>query len=428
MAQSPPYALTLADLNRLLGSAAMPLSAPSGGGLYLASGVLTYAPPPFPASAKGSFFIGVNLSGMENPIPTAPTLAQMQYYASIGITTFRLPTLWEDWQSSLGAALTSAYVSQVQAIFANAVSVGAKILLDVHNYGHYNNIAVGQTGGPTIANYVQLWTLLVQQFSSSAAWYGADLMNEWSNMPDPTVPFAAQQAVITALRASPVSYTGPILYENNDYSGAWDWTSTAAKIAMESLVDPLNNLFPSPHGYFDNDASGGSEANGGWSYADEVAKGSVSGTGTAGFATGPQVGVQRGSVVVNWAKTYGLNHPIFGEGVWGRDDPGWNVLGLNFLEFAQANNCGIFLWGGSGFPASYPGCLDATTLGKQARQITLVRKFTAPNLAQPLPYYFSGGYVEGRTTGSKMAMTPRSRSKLRRVWRRPSTLIIAVRC
>ena len=398
MAGLPPYALTLADLNRLLGSAAMPTSVPPTGGLFINNEILTFAPAvtlPPAGAPKGSFFIGVNLSGLENAIPTEPTLAQIQYFASIGITTFRLPTLWENWQASVGAALTPSYVAMVQDVFSNVASVGGKVMPDIHNFGSFNGGKIGG-GVTTIANFVNLWHQINAIFGSYTSLFGYDLMNEWSTMPDHTVIQSAQQAVITDLRSA--GYVGPILYENDDFSGAWDWTSTALKTNLYQLTDPQNNIFPSPHSYFDNDSSGGADPNGGWSYADEVAKATGGGApqaATAGFPTGPQVGVQRAGVVVNWAATYNLNKPIFGEGIWGRDDPGWNTVGLDFLNYIQAHGCGVFLWGGTGFPASYPGCLDATTLGKQARQITLVRKFTAPNLPQPTAFYFSAGFIEG---------------------------------
>ena len=94
---------------------------------------------------------GVNLSGLEfgNAIPGALNIDYFEssqntfnYFAAKGLTTVRLPFLWERLQPIIGGSLDSGYKAYIDTQIGYAANAGMKVILDCHNYGRrvvYNN-------------------------------------------------------------------------------------------------------------------------------------------------------------------------------------------------------------------------------------------------------------------------------------------------
>lgn len=83
--------------------------------------------------ASGNVVPGI--AGVNYGVPSATELA---YYHSKNLNTIRLPFLWERMQPTLNGTLDPTYLGIVQTILANAASNSQQVILDCHNFGHYN--------------------------------------------------------------------------------------------------------------------------------------------------------------------------------------------------------------------------------------------------------------------------------------------------
>src|SRR5215211_414315 len=117
---------------------------------------------------------GINVAGAEfsssNVIWENPQ--SFVYLASRGIRLIRLPFLWESIQPTLSAPLSAVILAGLHATVDAAGAAGLKVVIDVHNYGLFNNIAYGDTGSFTQANFVDLWTRLSKEFANDPAVIG----------------------------------------------------------------------------------------------------------------------------------------------------------------------------------------------------------------------------------------------------------------
>jgi aryl-phospho-beta-D-glucosidase BglC (GH1 family) len=95
-------------------------------------------------------YTGVNLAGAEfGPTPTPgnlgtygsqyqyPTNAEVDYYISKGMDTFRLPFRWERLQLTQNGALDPTEFSRLDSFVTYATSKGAYVTLDPHNFARY---------------------------------------------------------------------------------------------------------------------------------------------------------------------------------------------------------------------------------------------------------------------------------------------------
>jgi hypothetical protein len=146
------------------------------------------------ATARASILRGVNSSGGE--FGTKPgtygadyhydSLQSLQYLYSRGHRTVRFQFSWERIQRTLGAALDSGELARIGAFIADAASAGLGVILDVHNGGGYNDVKIGAVGGPTQAQFVDLWTRLSTAFAGNPAVVAYGLMNEPNGLPAAT--------------------------------------------------------------------------------------------------------------------------------------------------------------------------------------------------------------------------------------------------
>lgn len=130
-----------------------------------------------------------------------PTWSELKYYADKGVDLIRLPIRWERVQDALDGPLDlGGDIALIKQVLADAASLGMNVIIDVHNYGRYQNVPIGAAGGPTAAQFADFWKKMAVEFKDSPAVVGYDLMNEPNNMPSGGVWKAAAQAATNAIR------------------------------------------------------------------------------------------------------------------------------------------------------------------------------------------------------------------------------------
>lgn len=370
-------------------------------------GYFPFDPPPFP-HPPGVFQLGLNLSGAES-VSGFPNATEMGYWVSKGVTSFRIPIKWEFMQPTLFGALASGYSTSISGVLAAAASVGAKLLIDVHNFGFYSGSRVGSVAVPITA-FVDLWTRLsafLRADPNYSAVYGYDFMNEWQNMdpnnPNLSTPFS-QNLILQCNHDAMAAIRGAgdntrLYLEWDHFSGAWD--SVANNIAMlMDLALADGNSKVSVHCYFDRDSSGSH-----FVYATEAI---AEGQAPPGLSTNINIIPQRLAAVTTLAAA--KQCPIhIGEIGWsndlvtlspsGNDDYlDWNQAADTALAYCQVNNIEVHAWaGGPGFQPAYgynpvptnvanPTLRDFTSAGLQATQTVIIEKYTGYTGSQPLAY------------------------------------------
>ncbi len=216
-----------------------------------------------PALAEAEKHRGVSLAGGEfGKAPGVlfkdyvyPNQKEVDYFLSKGMTTFRLPFLWERIQPELRAPLSAAELKHLAEFVSATTAKGAFVVLDLHNYARYQGKVVGSEEVPHAA-LADVWTRLSEAFKDNRrVIFG--LMNEPHGMPTEQWKDAAN-AGISAIRATKA--TNLILVCGNGYSGghAWagDWYGTPNAKAMLDVKDPGNNFAFEIHQYLDSDSSG----------------------------------------------------------------------------------------------------------------------------------------------------------------------------
>lgn len=203
----------------------------------------------------GAEFNGSKLPGILYKDYVYPNSAELDYFASIGANTVRLPILWERIQPSLSGELDSAELINLKAVFAMAKSRGMCVILDVHNYGAYRGKAIGTPEVPVKA-FIDLWTRLAAVFDDASV-VAFGLMNEPAKLPTAQWASTAQQTV-NAIRKNGAKNL--ILVAGGRWSGVHDWekqiggTSNANDFAH--FQDPIKRSLIEVHQYADSDNSG----------------------------------------------------------------------------------------------------------------------------------------------------------------------------
>ncbi|MGZ9712325.1 glycoside hydrolase family 5 protein [Glaciimonas sp. GNP009] len=213
----------------------------------------------------GKQMAGVNLSGAEfasEKLPGTlfkdyvyPDLADMRYFKTLGMNTFRLPFLWERIQPQLFGALDQAELQRIVDTVSAGRSIGACVILDVHNYGEYRGQPIGSVQVPRAA-LSDLWVRLLPSFKDPTN-VAFDLMNEPSKISIGSWVITAQET-INALRRSGAK--NMILVAGGGWSGAHSWFSKEGGISnaegFKTFHDPANNYMIEAHQYADSNFSG----------------------------------------------------------------------------------------------------------------------------------------------------------------------------
>lgn len=212
------------------------------------------------AAALGALFMrkGVNLSGAEfgsfpgtlNVDYTFAPLSDLTYYYGKGMRIARVPFVWDRIQPVLGGPLDAGHIAWLTS-FAQ-FNPDMTILLDVHNYGAYGAGFIGLAGGPTSAQFADLWAKLAAVFGPySNVRFG--LMNE-PHAQTPAQWLVIVNDAIAAIRAT--GATNVITVPGLGFASGWGFISNGSAAALINVVDPGNNFIYEVHGYFDFNNSG----------------------------------------------------------------------------------------------------------------------------------------------------------------------------
>ncbi len=230
-----------------------------------ASTVITPTPTPTPAPAPMPFR-GVNLAGGEfgSAIPGTdgvdykfPNNAEIDYFVSKGMNTFRIGFRWERLQPTAYGSFVNAYVSQLDALvaYATSTSANANVILNPHNFARYYGNTVGSAQVPN-AVFADLWSKLATRFKGNSH-VMFNLVNEPNSMPTEQWVDAAN-AAIAAIRTAKATNT--IIVPGNAWTGAFSWYATdyctANAVAMLNITDPADNTIFEVHQYLDGNAAG----------------------------------------------------------------------------------------------------------------------------------------------------------------------------
>jgi endoglucanase len=207
-------------------------------------------------------YTGVNLSGAEwTSGPYWPTTQEIDFFASRGMNTIRLPFEWENLQpTALGDFDSTAWNQYTSLTDYITNTKGLYVIVEVHNFARYKGEIVGD--GVSVNVLLDLWTRLANYYKSNDKVL-FNIMNEPNNMP--TMLWATNaNATVQAIRDT--GATNIVLVPGNGWTGAWSWNEKWIDIpgnqvsnaeAMVGVVDPLNNMIFEFHQYFDEDSSGG---------------------------------------------------------------------------------------------------------------------------------------------------------------------------
>jgi endoglucanase len=353
---------------------------------------------------------GTNLTGGDTlyskfPAATGPVAGthyqfvlnkDVDYCVAKGMNTFRLLFGWEVMQPTPRAAIPGgltgnwrAYYDRFKALVDYiTVTKGCNVIIDIHGgadptFAAYYGVKVGSTynGIPVQDLLVDLWTQLATIFKgNSRVMFG--VTNEPTGLPTMTW-FTCAQAVINGIRKT--GALNKIVMPGSYFSGAGSWTSTSqfdtgatkrsnaygwenANGVGKPLTDPANNLCVQVHMYFDANSGGG---------ADDIPNDTV--------------GVTRLKVVVDWARSKGLQvmlaecalkgtNPI-AKATWDKTvafmDANSDVL-LGFMWWAYGP---ISWWGGYTFTM----CPSANYLTDSAQMLIVAPTYAVPPLPAPPP-------------------------------------------
>jgi Ca2+-binding RTX toxin-like protein len=259
-----------------------------------------------------------------------PTWSELKYYADKGVDLIRLPIRWERVQDALDGPLDlSGDIALIKQVLTDAASLGMNVIIDVHNYGRYNNVALGAAGGPTSAQFADFWKKMAIEFKDYPAVAGYDLMNEPNNMPGGGVWKAAAQAATNAIRT--VDMNTVIYIEGEGWSAAHTWQTYNANLIIS---DPANKLVYQAHGYYDDNNSG--------TYNETY----------EGEGADPMIGVARLTPFVEWLKAHNAKGMIGEFGV-PSTDPRWLEVQKNALDYMAANGLDATAWGGGVWGTDY---------------------------------------------------------------------------
>lgn len=272
-----------------------------------------------------------------------PVSSDFVYYATKNFTVLRFSIMWEQAQPTLGGALDNNYMQYVDNAFTYATTYGRTLLLEVFDQGRYGGKAIGSAGGPTQAQFADLWSKISARYVGNPALYAYGLMNEPHDMPVPGVTWpAAAQAAINAIR---VNDAAPQIFVCGEgFASCFSWVANNPNI--HTLYDPQNKIVFEGHTYFDRDSSGTH-----YVWDTEVAAGDQL---DGGAVLDTNIGVKRVAPFIAWGALHGVKIAV-GEVGWGltSDSLNWNIAGSNMLAYCQEKGVPTFYFCGRNEDDSY---------------------------------------------------------------------------
>ncbi|NGM65951.1 cellulase family glycosylhydrolase [Sphingobacterium sp. SGR-19] len=279
---------------------------------------------PFGVNLAGAEFAHQKTPGVYNRDYTYPTIAELDYFKSKGLTLFRLPFLWERLQHELDGPLDEAELARMTAFVDAARERNLWVILDMHNYGRRfvngTREIIGSANLP-IKHFADVWGKLAERFRTKENIWAYGLMNEPHGMLDSVPWFTIAQRAIFKIRE--MDTNTPIMVGGDSWSSTYRWQQASGK--LKDLVDPSTNLIFEGHLYFDKDASG-------------TYKGTYDEEGTT-----PETGIVRARPFVEWLKENNLKGFVGEYGV-PDDDPRWLVTLDNMLNYLKDNGVNGTYW------------------------------------------------------------------------------------
>lgn len=225
--------------------------------------------PPGPPAPIPLPYRGVNLAGAghgPNAIPGVdgrdyafPTPAEVDYFMSRGMNTFRIGFMWERIQPTANGEFDAVYAGKLDALVAYTTKVGGTAIVQPHNWARYYGSTVG---GATVPNsvFADFWKRMALRYKSDPHVI-FNLVNEPHDMPTEQWAGAAN-AAIAAIRGTGAANV--IHVPGNAWTGAHAWSKTSYgtsnAVAMKTIVDPLDNYVFEVHQYLDATSGGVSSA------------------------------------------------------------------------------------------------------------------------------------------------------------------------
>src|ERR1700730_1977943 len=267
----------------------------------------------------GFSVFGVNISGAQygaggtrgiNYDYTYPTHAEIDYFASKGLTAIRLPFLLERVQPVMDGALSATELSYIDDVVNYAASKGIDVILDPHSYGYAYGSQIGSAAVPNSA-FANFWGQLAGHFASNSnVLFG--LMNEPHDI-SATQWLGSVNAAIAAIRGAGAT-SQQILVPGTYWDSAVTWTSSDnAKVIGNGVIDPAHNFAFEVHQYLDT-----------W------------GAGTQSDVVSATIGAERLAAVTAWAEATG-NKLFLGEFGVSSDAVSLEALN-NMLSFMQQHS------------------------------------------------------------------------------------------
>lgn len=365
------------------------------------------------AAAQGRIVphMGTNLSGMEWARPglryglssqpnvhfTVPRKADVAYLAACRFTRNRLPVQWELLQPMLQdtkadaparaaigepGALHEGYASYIDGILDAHAAAGIRCIVDLHNYGRYQDFVFQPDGSvrglvkrqdsllrpytsdasqvqvrifsladkPSLstASFADFWRRAAARWAHHPGFGGYGLMNEPHDLPRPGEREASTsgedlmiwpafaRAAIGAIRA--VDPQGPIYVAGNAWSAAMSIGSLNPAFPLAGV-----NLVYEVHLYLDAASNGAA-----FDYETEVAKKFSAGVGSV--AINRDTGLARLRIATDWAKAHRVRLALT-EVAMPVDDPRWAEMFQRAVDHAWRNGCEVYSWmGGNHWP------------------------------------------------------------------------------
>lgn len=347
------------------------------------------------------FFVGMNYVGMafngNNPgtpffdyLP--PNQADFNYYATKGIKVLRFSIRWEQAQNTLGGGLNSTYMGYVDNAFTYAANAGIKILLELFDEYQYGGNGVGQAGGPTTAQFADVWNRLSARYAGNPALFAYGLMNE----PVQGAAGAWQtgsQLAITAIRLN--DPTTQIYVGGENFCNTYTWVTY--NDGLKNLTG--GGLVFEGHIYLDNDSSG--TRYGDWDTM--IAAGDTLNSGAPyPGVDGVGIGPFRLAPFFTWGSSNVLKLAIGENGFSSQANGiGWINAGDAMVGACQAAGVPYFAFAGRWFDESYGYYFGPNTKNAaiDLTQMAVLTKYSGA--AQPTAYFVTAtSYYSPPSTAS----------------------------
>ena len=330
----------------------------------LAIGLVAALAAPFClAQQTGIDLVGINMSGAgfaphvlpgkEGTNYFYPKKEHFQYYAERNIRLIRFPFIWERVQHELYKGMDTQQIRMLRETLDLAHEHGQKIILDMHNYGRYQNELIGSSK-VSYEDFANIWRKLANTFKDHPALHGYDIMNE----PHDTAGLwpGAAQAAINAIRE--VDMQTLIFVEGERWSSAYHWPSVNPSFPLK---DPADKIVYEGHLYFDRDFSGRYQSD--------------------DLEVDPMLGVERARPFIEWLKEHGQKGFL---GEYGIPDTSESMLVAmdNLLIYLNENCVPSAYWAGGPGWGTYRLTVEPRD-GKDRPQMEILQK----NLANDCKEY-----------------------------------------